>query len=273
MIGRIPITKEHYTGNHSYSLKLSEDIVQKLVNATNSAVELLNGKISSLLIDNMRYPLTVTEEDQRVDVSVFKNGNLIIQGGIDSRIAVSSTDVDQFARKAIRERTINAEMQRSSRKILPLENTVTRGIHSKKRNIADHSRQTVKQSKMTLEKDSQTVAPIKDQVVHLLAIEDLSTEDIALRLGCLAKELEAVLPLIGFQSNKLWKLKPSMNELIDADKWPKYKIRERQAVVKCLEKVNKVSCREVASELKPADITRIADQRVRQMMKSTRKKK
>jgi hypothetical protein len=64
-----------------------------------------------------------------------------------------------------------------------------------------------------------------------------------------------------------------MYGFIDVNNWAKYSYRERLSVAKRLGHLNNVVGQAVPSELKPADITKIADQRIRQMMKSTRRNK
>lgn len=268
---------------HHYSFKIGEDFAQKLKCAKTGAakVELCNGRPVALLIDGLKYSLIESQESQRIELVSCSNEQMTIEGCIGKRLALDHVDSSKM-----KERTERAELQRSSRKTVQLERVhFANSKATMKRLNPDNSAKAKKVDARAKENgDNVTMSSsLKDQLIHLLAIEDMTIDSIALKLGCSTRDLSSLLPTVTVPNGILFKLRSSLHSSVDVHNWPKYSARERQIVARRLglSRVAKEQQQQLPHQpaslpdaaLRPADAIRLADERVRQMMKSTRRKK
>ena len=115
----------------------------------------------------------------------------------------------------------------------------------------------------------------------MLALADMTTEQVSSACKVKADQIAGILAQVSFQNGLLLKLKPSAYSLVDLDK---FNLRDKQSVIKRLGIAPKpslphrsgnnviVADDQPVKKPSPSDINRLADQRIKQMMKSKRKR-
>lgn len=275
----LPITIEGDKDDLNYSLKISEDLVKRLERAKSCHVETKCGLPVAIIIDDYRAALATSKENQRVELMRIKGQKVVIESTLSEKMSIIPETLDTVA---IRQRTEQAEKQRSSRKTVKIDDEQSMmgsPANKRVRSVSQISRPVPASSKSAVCHSNGSTGKIslEDELIHLLALEDMTMESLGLKLGCLPAQVQPLLAKIAVPNGILYKLKPAYYDRVDCVRWPKYSVKERQVVARRLGikavAASNAAVSPVKRELRPADITRLADQRVRQMMKSTRRKR
>jgi hypothetical protein len=276
-LNTIPITHNANGNNKTslYSLKFGEDVEKRLKEAKVCYVEIMDGRPAAIVIDDYRATLSPSADNQRVELATFDKqvkNQLVIEGSIHAKLSLIPDKLDTAA---IRRRTEQAEKQRSCRKTVNLD-TNHPNESVKMQRVSKDVKKKVIASRTS--NDAKSALPVEDQLIHLLAVEDMTIETLSLKLGCNKTDIQNVLEKVAIPNGLLFKLKPALHYRVDHLNWPRYSVKERQLVSRRLG-LGSVTCTPAQNlaerkvELSQADITRLADQRVRQMMKSTKRKR